>query len=111
MHFQQGDVIFERIEEIPSEAQQIHGDKSQEVMEGELTGHRHALTGMHSVLFQLAMEKFLLVPEKAEKEIVVHEEHRPTELPPGKYAIRQVQTVDPIQAHKDEEERKRAVRD
>lgn len=111
MYHQQGDVRFVRIEEIPKDAKQITGEKAKQVMEGELTGHAHALTGVHSVLFQLAMQKFLEVSPKTDLEVVVHEEHKPTKLPPGKYRIDQVQTVDPIQTHKDEEERKRAVRD
>lgn len=80
MLLQQGDVLFHAVETVPA------GKKCGAILvEGEHTGHHHALA---------TMEGNIVVEENGVKYIttrdgvtIVHPEHKPVTLPPGKYRI------------------------
>jgi hypothetical protein len=84
--WRQGDVFVRRVEAIPERAQRSpvpHGI----LVRGEATGHSHRLEDPRSAMLFSGQhgigELYLNVPAGGTR--VVHEEHRPIELPEGLY--------------------------
>ena len=85
----QGDLLIERIESIPNEAKK---QKRQRIIlaHGEATGHHHSVEQIDAAdWWKTETEQFVHVKTATE---VVHQEHAPIALPPGKYQVsRQVE--------------------
>jgi hypothetical protein len=84
MLFRQGDVLIQRVDELPKGLKKVKGRKV--LAEGEVTGHVHELTG-DAELFRAEdiaemEESFLRVETEA---FVEHAEHGTITLPPGHY--------------------------
>lgn len=86
--FQQGDVTIKPVESIPEGAEPI---KTRVLREGEATGHAHVATGEGVQLFMRGDTLYMRVPAGTE---VVHEEHKPINVPPGLYEIGAVREYD-----------------
>lgn len=96
--YRQGDVLIERVAEIPGTAQKQEMSRRVILAHGEVTGHHHVLEtaemadwwkqGEISTANEkpatLAGELFLSLPECA---TVTHAEHATIELPPGNYRV------------------------
>jgi hypothetical protein len=96
--YRQGDVLIERISEIPSKAQKQEKAKRIILAHGEVTGHHHTLEtrdpadwwkegeipATNEKPSQLAGELFVSLPSGG---AVKHQEHSKIELPRGKYRI------------------------
>lgn len=96
--YRQGDVLIERVAEIPSTAQKQEMSRRVILAHGEVTGHHHVLEtddpadwwkqGEISTANQtpttLAGELFVSLPKTAS---VTHPEHATIELPPGNYRV------------------------
>ena len=85
-HVRQGDVLIERVDELPSELAPKGRDRGRVILAyGEVTGHAHAIceedvemyTDVHGTLW-------LKAPSGA---TVVHEEHGTIPLPAGSYRV------------------------
>jgi|SRR5579884_2113029 hypothetical protein len=87
--YRQGDVMFLRVDTLPPEATPLNTDI---VAYGEATGHHHRIQGAQ--LLQLQNNKYAQVAERA---VVVHEEHKPIELPAGMYRIIQPVEYNPVE--------------
>lgn len=89
IHYRQGDVLIERIEEIPQTAAKQRSGKKILLAHGEVTGHHHALEAEDpadwwKVEGSQLDEQFVVVRSRA---LVTHEEHGTIELPKGKYRV------------------------
>lgn len=92
MQYQHGDVLIERVGEIPMTAKK-QKTKSIVLAEGEVTGHTHVVTtpGVESFVEDAMMYIKSIIPWE-----VRHEEHGPIEIPPGIYKIGRVREYDHI---------------
>ncbi len=86
MILQQGDVLIEKVEE-------VKGKKLDHLVlaSGEATGHRHEVVVGDATLYEGSEGLYLEVRKEA---TVVHPEHKPIEIPTGKYRIRKVREYD-----------------
>ncbi len=98
IHYRQGDVLIERINEIPTTATKQKRSRKVILAHGEVTGHHHALEvaapadwwkrGEIAPALEkpsvLAGELFLKLPSGG---TVTHQEHSRIELPPGNYRV------------------------
>ena len=85
----QGDVLIERIADIPAKAKEAVTDPHRVVLAyGEVTGHAHALYNSRVKYFRddgAVGVAYIDVPEATE---IQHEEHSAIPLEPGKYMVR-----------------------
>lgn len=90
--YQQGDVVFVKVESIPLKAK-LEEEFDGIVQYGEHTGHKHKLTGKEFEMFQFFEEgrRYLSVKKIT---ALKHEEHNPIELPAGNYEVRIVRELD-----------------
>lgn len=91
--FQQGDILFVRVDLIPTRFRAKGLADHNVIAEGEVTGHKHLLVGdqVELLLGELEGDFAIHAPKGA---TVTHDEHKPIELPPGEYIGTTVQTVD-----------------
>ena len=83
MLFRHGDVLIQKVTEVPKEARRL---RHRTLAHGELTGHSHQIQeNQCSSLWQSASELFLRV--EAARVTVVHQEHAPIEIPRGIYRV------------------------
>lgn len=79
--FRQGDVLLKRVDT-------VNGTKTQQgskvLAYGEVTGHKHVLSGKGVQFFQKNSQVLVSVPDFAE---LVHEEHEKLTIPKGKYEV------------------------
>lgn len=81
--YRHGDVLLRSIANIPNVAQKRVGDV---LAHGELTGHSHRIQPSHAIqLWVHGSELFLEVKQTGAT--LVHEEHRPIEIPQGFYRV------------------------
>jgi len=80
--FDQGDIIFEKIEKLPDGPKEIVADGV--VAKGEVTGHAHRIVG-GTVMKFLNEGLFVQVDDRGR---LIHEEHDSFELPAGIYRVR-----------------------
>ena len=97
-HYRQGDVLIERVAEIPNTAEKHRKSKRIILAHGEVTGHHHALetadpadwwkageiSTANEKPSKLAGELFVLLPAGG---VVTHQEHSHINLPAGQYRI------------------------
>ena len=85
-HYRQGDVLIERVGQIPAEAVKQKSATAITLALGEVTGHHHDLVTEKDPAdwWKLGEDQFVSVAEKA---TVTHQEHAPIELPPGNYRV------------------------
>lgn len=88
--FQQGDVIFKKIDSIPNGLEKID---SEVIQEGEATGHAHRLFETEYEFYSepKTKKRFLRIIEGG---AVRHEEHKEITLPPGEYEVGIVREYD-----------------
>jgi hypothetical protein len=95
--YQQGDVIIERIDELPKDLVKLDGHV---IEEGETPGHFHELAVAEPE------KKQVMVYEDTEHQkymqnfintMLTHQEHKAIEIPPGTYRIRKVMEYDHLQ--------------
>ena len=79
--YRQGDVLFIKIEALPTEP--LTERKSPIIVEGEVTGHAHRL--LSGRILETAQQMLYL--DILAHTQVVHEEHKPIDLEPGYYQI------------------------
>lgn len=94
--FRQGDVLIERIAEIPKSAKRRKDTVGGRIIlaHGEATGHHHSIDMRDADWWkapneapgkdQLAQEQFINVKRPTQLE---HQEHAPISLQPGKYRV------------------------
>ena len=75
--WRQGDLLFIPVTEIKGKKQ-----KNNVIAYGEMTGHSHTLAD--GEVFSHKGDKFLVLDKASE---IVHEEHKPIALEPGKYQV------------------------
>jgi hypothetical protein len=79
--YRQGDILFKKIENFPS---QLKEKPERVVAEGEETGHAHVL--VNGALFEvLNSEKLYIKSEQNTR--IIHEEHLPIKLESGNYQV------------------------
>lgn len=83
----QGDVLIERVAEIPAEAKAQADIRGRVILAyGEVTGHAHSLAATDAVRFGPSEDAFWLRVDKATD--VTHQEHAAITLAPGNYRVR-----------------------
>ncbi|MBF0119910.1 MAG: hypothetical protein HQK79_13830 [Desulfobacterales bacterium] len=91
MLYQQGDVLIESIQSIPTEALIKDRENNKYIIaKGEATGHAHLIEDPVALYFH--KETFYILA-KIEFQII-HEEHLPLSVPKGIYQIRKVREYD-----------------
>ena len=102
MYYQQGDVLLKRVSEVPRGAEEMKNTNT--VAEGELTGHAHRTN--HPVrLFAAPGDTQVGFMDAPRAIVLEHEEHKPIEIPAGRYEVEIVREYDHF------EEEARAVAD
>lgn len=94
MQIQHGDVLLERVKRLPKGATQRERGERLIIMEGEATGHHHAVEDKTSTIWEIGGQLYL---EVLEPTTIVHEEHKPLPIPEGIYRIGQVKEYDYFQ--------------
>ncbi len=83
MLYRHGDVLIARVPSLPAQAKKRSGTI---LARGEITGHSHRVQEIGAAqLFDFKLETFLEV--SASIATLVHEEHKPIELPKGIYRV------------------------
>jgi hypothetical protein len=92
--YRQGDVLIMSVDEVPVDLEEIPRDNGRVVLAyGEVTGHAHAIKepNVRFLRDKITSDRFLDVkPTNDNKHApvkLVHEEHAPIALPPGKYKV------------------------
>jgi len=94
--YRQGDILFKKINHIPSET--INRD-NKVIAEGEATGHAHVL--VNGAVFELLNSDSKLYIKSVENTKIIHDEHLPIKLEPGEYeVIRQREYLGPGIKHR-----------
>lgn len=85
-HYRQGDVLLIKVDNLPEQATVARPDEEHRIVlaYGEVTGHAHALSTAHAVLFQSGADRYIEAKHGA---ALVHEEHSTIELEPGMYKV------------------------
>ena len=91
MTAQQGDVLLQKLDQLPFGEIKILAHKRIVLAEGEHTGHAHVIKDDEAELIQIG-ERILLKLTK--DSTVLHEEHKPITLSPGIWEIGCVQEYD-----------------
>ena len=91
MQYRHGDLLIERVEEIPAHAQPR---REPVLAEGEVTGHAHRVVGNSVAVLEASTGEVYLRVVDAPAE-VRHEEHATITLPPGEYVVRRQREWDP----------------
>lgn len=82
----QGDILFVRVDTIPSGAKQLKGVKGRHLLaEGEATGHAHTISSRGVTRFDEGGVTYLTVEELTE---VQHQEHGAVALEPGTWLVK-----------------------
>ena len=83
MLYRHGDVLIARVQTLPAQATKRSGTI---LARGEITGHSHRVQEIGAAqLYDFKLETFLEV--SASTATLVHEEHKPIELPKGIYRV------------------------
>lgn len=92
--YRQGDVLIERVRHISKElTKQVPIGGRIILAHGEATGHHHSVDAHKADWWKdAAGEQFVTVHEPTE---VVHQEHAPIALPPGRYRVRRQREYSP----------------
>jgi len=96
--YRQGDVLIERVAEIPGAAKKREQSRRIILAEGEATGHCHVMETIDPADWwkQDEIPAATELPDELDDGLylsltanatVTHEEHAPIELPPGKYRV------------------------
>ena len=91
MQIQQGDVLIQKIDKLPSGLRPMTDTRGSVLAEGEATGHYHCAEGEVELFEAEDGTLYLSVTEEA---TVSHQEHKPITLEPGVYQIGIVQEYD-----------------
>lgn len=91
MQIQQGDVLLQKIEKLPTGLKRKADKRGAVLAEGEATGHYHVAEGEVELF---AAEDGTLYLQVAGTATVAHQEHRHVTLEPGTYQIGIVQEYD-----------------
>jgi hypothetical protein len=86
-----GDVLVAAIDEIPADAKQL---EHVILARGEMTGHAHRIADSKTAILY-ETNGLLFVKVIADKATLVHEEHKPIELPRGTYRVWQQREYTP----------------
>lgn len=79
--YRQGDVLLQELKKLPAKLTM----KDDTLAKGEVTGHRHRLIGQAQVYADAEGQQFAEVQNPAQ---LIHEEHRPIQVPAGVYRVR-----------------------
>lgn len=82
--YRQGDVLLQKIDGLPADAQPVECDSRVVLAYGEVTGHCHALSTASAVMFTFNGERFIDAKDGAQ---LRHEEHATIILPQGVYRV------------------------
>jgi len=86
--FRQGDLLFVPITSIPSELREVPREDGRLILaRGEATGHAHAVAESAVLLLEPPDQPGVAFLDVEEICQVVHEEHAPITLQPGKYRV------------------------
>lgn len=82
--WRQGDVLFRAVREIPQGKRRKRANGH--ILEGEATGHIHRIADVAAAeVLEIGEGLYLSVGDAGVS--IVHEDHRPVELPPGNYEV------------------------
>ena len=84
MKFRQGDVMLERVEDMPSGSIKQKKDKRIVLAYGEVTGHAHSIEDETTEEYKFDVDVFLKVLNATK---LKHEEHGAIVLEPGIYRV------------------------
>lgn len=96
--YRQGDVLLQKVEQLPPNLTPVAWDDRVVLAYGEVTGHAHAISTLHASMFTTQGERYLEVRPGA---LLVHEEHATIALPEGFYKVIQQREYVPQSAPRD----------
>lgn len=92
MQIQQGDVLIQRVEELPDGCKELKRKNGCIILqEGEATGHAHRISDVDAMFYEKD-GKFYLVAKKPVT--VTHEEHHAQVIEPGTWEIGRIREKD-----------------
>jgi hypothetical protein len=96
--YRQGDVLLQRIDRLPENAQPVEWKNRVVFAYGEVTGHAHAISTRYAQMYAWENDRLLEIKPGAE---LVHEEHATIKLPEGYYKVIQQREYVPEAAPRD----------
>jgi hypothetical protein len=96
--YRQGDVLLQKVEQLPEGLVPVNSEGRIVLAYGEVTGHAHALATTHAELFTRQGDRYLKIKPGAQ---LVHEEHATIALPEGFYKVVQQREYVPQSAPRD----------
>lgn len=92
--FQQGDVVLKPIADFPKGDRAMDDQMKSKILAfGEVTGHAHRLSDADNAVETFRIMNIIYM-SVAKATRLLHEEHAPIEIPPGKYEIGIVRETD-----------------
>jgi hypothetical protein len=82
--YRQGDVLLQRIEQLPENALPVEWKDRVVLAYGEVTGHAHAISTQYAKMYTWKGDRLLEIKSGAK---LVHEEHAAISLPEGFYKV------------------------
>lgn len=84
-HYRQGDVLIVAIDNIPTGVEKARPESGRIILaHGEATGHHHSIDADAADWWKRGDEQFIAVLSPT---ALVHQEHAPVSLAPGKYRV------------------------
>lgn len=103
--FAQGDILLERVDDVPEFSTAPRQGSELVIAEGEFSGHRHSVhedaSLFHDEALALDMPSNLYIGHlvvRAPSATLVHQEHAPITLIQGTYRVRRQREMDPRDA-------------
>jgi hypothetical protein len=84
---QQGDVLLEKIDKLPSGVQKVDTGKTVILAEGETTGHYHGIEDKGVLLYNGTQGKRYVHNTTKKAVTLTHQEHKPITVDPGIWEI------------------------
>ena len=80
--YRQGDVLLERVAQLPRDAKPVPGRAI--LAEGELTGHCHEIRSGAQMFQTIDGQRFVMITDVAQ---LTHQEHTALDIEPGVYRV------------------------
>ena len=95
---QQGDVLLEQVDSLPSGAKKQQREGRLVIAEGEATGHAHVITDTGATIWTLEKNSVTDMYVEVETPVTIsHDEHKDLPIPPGIYKVAGVREYDHLE--------------
>jgi len=94
LRFQQGDVLFLKVDQVPADSKLTTKQSVITLVEGETTGHAHRLQNWENTSELYVKDGVMYLDIQEDKQDIIHEEHDTIVLEKGTYEIGRIREYD-----------------